>query len=117
MANPAHEALLRQGVDEWNDWRAQNGSVTPDLSGLRLTAAVLDGIDLSHARLRGATLIRSKLAGADLRHADLRDAQLHEVILNDADLFRANLENSVLASASSVERASTAPISLVLSSR
>ena len=63
MANPAHEALLRQGVDEWNDWRAQNGSVTPDLTGLRLTAAVLDGIDLSHARLRGATLIPLEARG------------------------------------------------------
>jgi uncharacterized protein YjbI with pentapeptide repeats len=99
MANPAHEALLRQGVEEWNDWRAQNGSVTPDLTGLRMPAAALQGIDLSHARLRGATLIRSKLDGADLRHADLRDARLHEVVLDDGDLFRANLENAVLASA------------------
>ena len=99
MANPAHEALLRQGVEEWNDWRAQNGSVTPDLTGLRMPAARLDGIDLSHARLQGVTLIRSKLNGADLRHADLRDAKLHEIVLNDADLFRANLENAVLASA------------------
>jgi len=99
MANPAHEALLRQGVEEWNDWRARNGSVTPDLTGLSMPAAKLDGIDLSHARLKGATLIRSKLNGADLRHADLRDAMLHEIVLNDADLFRANLENAVLASA------------------
>ena len=99
MTNPAHEALLRQGVEEWNDWRFQNGSVTPDLTGLSMPAATLDGIDLSHARLKGATLIRSKLTGADLRHADLRDAKLHEIVLNDADLFRANLENAVLASA------------------
>ncbi|GMR23423.1 MAG: hypothetical protein BMS9Abin37_1850 [Acidobacteriota bacterium] len=99
MANPAHEALLRQGVEEWNDWRAQNGSVTPDLTGLSMPAARLDGIDLSHARLKGVTLIRSKLNGADLRHADLRDAKLHEIVLNDADLFRTNLENAVLASA------------------
>lgn len=99
MANPAHEALLRQGVEEWNDWRAQNGSVTPDLTGLSMPAVKLDGIDLSHARLKGATLIRAKLNGADLRHADLRNAMLHEIVLNDADLFRANLENAVLASA------------------
>ena len=99
MANPVHEALLRQGVEEWNDWRSQNGSVTPDLTGVRMSAAMLDGIDLSHARLKGATLIRSKLNGADLRHADLRDAMLHEIVLNDADLFRANLANAVLAGA------------------
>ena len=99
MTNPAHEALLRQGVEEWNDWRAQNGSVTPDLAGMSMPAARLDGIDLSHARLKGATLIRANLNGADLRHADLRNAKLHEIVLNDADLFRANLENAVLASA------------------
>lgn len=99
MANPAHEALLRQGVEEWNDWRAQNGTVTPDLSGLKFPAASLDGIDLSHARLKGATLIRSKMSGADLRHADLRNAHLHEVVFDDADLFRANMENATLASA------------------
>jgi uncharacterized protein YjbI with pentapeptide repeats len=99
MANPAHEALLRQGVEEWNDWRSQNGSVTPDLTGLRMPAAKLHGVDLSHARLAGATLIRSKLVGADLSHADLRDAKLHEIVLDDADALRANLEGSVLANA------------------
>ena len=61
MANPAHESLLRQGVSEWNDWRAQNASVTPDLTGVRMAAAKLDGIDFSHALLRAATLIRSSL--------------------------------------------------------
>lgn len=99
MANPAHEALLRQGVEEWNDWRSQNGSVTPDLTGVRMPAAKLPGIDLSHARLSEATLIRSKLVGADLSHADLRGAKLHEIVLDDADLVRANLEGSVLANA------------------
>jgi len=99
MANPAHEALLRQGVDEWNDWRSQNGSVTPDLSGVCMPAASLQGVDLSHARLMEATLIRANLTGADLRYADLSGAQLHEVDLSDADLYRANLEDGVLANA------------------
>lgn len=99
MANPAHEALLRQGLGEWNEWRAANASVTPDLTGTRLSAARLEGADLSHACLRGATLIRSRLGGADLRYADLRDAKLHEADFTDADLFRANLENAFLSGA------------------
>ena len=97
MANPAHETLLRQGVSEWNDWRAQNASVTPDLTGIRMAAAKLDGVDLSHALLRGCTLICSSLTGADLSHADLREAKLHEVDLSDANLHRADLADSSLA--------------------
>ncbi len=99
MANPAHETLLRQGVSEWNDWRAQNASVTPDLTGIRMAAAKLDGVDLSHALLRGCTLICSSLTGADLSHADLREAKLHEVDLSDANLHRADLADSSLAGA------------------
>ena len=99
MANPAHEALLRQGVDEWNDWRSRNGSVTPDLSSIRMPAAKLRGADLSHARLTDASLVHADLAGADLRYADLCGAELHDADLTDADLFRANLERAVLASA------------------
>ncbi len=99
MANPAHESLLRQGVSEWNDWRAQNASVTPDLTGVRMAAAKLDGVDFSHALLRAATLIRSSLRGADLSHADLREAKLHEVDLSDANLYHADLEDASLAGA------------------
>jgi uncharacterized protein YjbI with pentapeptide repeats len=99
MANPAHEALLRQGLDEWNQWRTRNPSVTPDLAGVSMSAAVLPGVDLSHARLRGATLIRARLAGADLRYADLRQAHLHETDFSEADLSRANLDGAQLPGA------------------
>ena len=99
MANPAHEALLRQGVEEWNAWRAQNASVTPDLTGLRMPAARLEGVDFNHAQLEGATLIRAKMTGADLSHANLREAQLYEANLADANLFRARLAKAALAGA------------------
>ena len=99
MANPAHETLLRQGVSEWNDWRVQNASVTPDLTGIRMAAAKLNGVDLSHTLLRASTLIRSSLKGADLSHADLREAQLHEVDLSDANLHRDDLADASLAGA------------------
>jgi uncharacterized protein YjbI with pentapeptide repeats len=99
MANPAHEALLRQGLQEWNQWRAWNPSVTPDLTGVSMSAAVLPGVDLSHARLGGAILIRARLEGSDLRYADLRRAHLHETDFSDADLSRANLDGAQLPGA------------------
>jgi uncharacterized protein YjbI with pentapeptide repeats len=99
VANPAHEALLRQGLEGWNQWRRQNRSVIPDLEGLAMSAANLSGADLSHALLSGAILIRARLVGADLRYADLREAQIHEADFTDADLYRANLEGAVLPGA------------------
>jgi uncharacterized protein YjbI with pentapeptide repeats len=99
VTNPAHEALLRQGLEDWNQWRRQNRSVVPDLEGLAMSAANLSGADLSHALLSGAMLIRARMVGADLRYADLRRAQLHEVDFTDADLYRANLEGAVLPGA------------------
>lgn len=99
MANPAHEALLRQGLEDWNQWRRQNRSVIPDLEGLAMSAANLKGADLSHALLSRAMLIRARLIGADLRYADLRRAQLHEADFTDADLYRANLEGAALPGA------------------
>jgi len=99
VANPAHEALLRQGLEDWNQWRRQNLSVTPDLQGLAMSAANLSGADLSHALLSGAMLIRARLVGANLRYADLREAQIHEADFTDADLYRANLEGAALPGA------------------
>lgn len=99
MANPAHEALLRQGLEDWNEWRRQNRGVIPDLEGLAMAAKNLSGADLSHARLSGATLIRTRFVGADLRYADLRKAQMHEADFTDADLYRANLDGAVLPGA------------------
>jgi uncharacterized protein YjbI with pentapeptide repeats len=99
VANPAHEALLRQGLEDWNQWRRSNRSVIPDLEGLLMSAANLSGADLSHALLSGAMLIRANLTGADLRYADLRRSQLHEADFTDADLYRANLEGAALPGA------------------
>ncbi|HEY7818623.1 MAG TPA: pentapeptide repeat-containing protein [Vicinamibacteria bacterium] len=99
MSNPVHEALLRQGLADWNEWRHRNRSVIPDLRGLAMSAANLSGADLSHASLSGAVLIRTKLVGADLRYTDLRSAQLHEADFTDADLYHASLEGAALPGA------------------
>jgi len=71
MANPEHLDRLRQVVDVWNAWRAENPSIRPDLSG-----ADLYGADLYRAHLYRAHLNKADLSGADLSGADLTGATL-----------------------------------------
>ena len=60
MADKAHVALLRQGVEAWNQWRTQHPGTRPDLSS---------------AHLYGLDLVEVDLSGADLRDANLRGAR------------------------------------------
>jgi uncharacterized protein YjbI with pentapeptide repeats len=89
VANPEHLALLQQGVDVWNAWRAKEPSVRPDLSSS----------DLTEAHLSGANLTGADLNGADLSEADLSEANLREVNLKGAKLQDANLERAHLNAA------------------
>jgi len=41
MANEEHLAILRQGVEVWNQWRKENGEVQPDLRNISLQNANL----------------------------------------------------------------------------
>ncbi|MEH2217631.1 MAG: pentapeptide repeat-containing protein [Nostoc sp.] len=47
MANEEHLALLKQGVEAWENWRRESTIMEPDLK-----AADLNGADLSGANLR-----------------------------------------------------------------
>jgi hypothetical protein len=91
MANKEHLARLQQGVEVWNQWRAANREIRPDLSGADLHAANLSGADLF-----GADFFRADLCGADLHEANLHEANLHAADLAGACLERANLRTSVL---------------------
>lgn len=87
---------LEAGVTEWNQWRAANGNVTPDLSGLDLSGADLSGVDFSRTKLirtnlSGTDLSGANLAGADLGQANLSGANLSQADLTDADLIWAKL--------------------------
>src|SRR5271157_3789908 len=124
MANPEHLEILKQGVEQWNDWKKDQADVPPDLSeadffranlfganlgganlsGARLTEAKLRTANLSGADLRGANLDRgakllSNLDGADLRRANLRYADLTGVGLRGANLSVANLSGANLSEA------------------
>jgi Pentapeptide repeats (8 copies) len=104
VANPEHLALIQQGVDVWNAWRAKEPSVDPDLNGADLYGALLGGANLSGARLNranltGANLVEANLSGARLFEANLSGADLSLANLTSADLIGANLSRADLSMA------------------
>ncbi|NEQ21309.1 MAG: pentapeptide repeat-containing protein [Microcoleus sp. SIO2G3] len=99
MANEEHLALLRQGVEAWNEWKANNPDIRPNLSfatgsGIIIREAKLSGVDLSRADLSRADLSRADLIGSNLSEAHLKEAYLSE-----ADLIGANLCEAYLGGA------------------
>lgn len=86
MANSEHLALLAQGAQTFNQWRAHNPGLTPDLSGADLNSANLNQVNLRGAILSGADLEWAHLQGADLREATLVGASLQGAFLGGADL-------------------------------
>ncbi len=88
MANQEQLAILRQGVEVWNKWRANKHA-----SGIGP-----DKLDLRDAHLRGASLRKAQLWSVDLSGADLQDADLSYTFLRRADLTGANLVRADLRS-------------------
>jgi uncharacterized protein YjbI with pentapeptide repeats len=118
VANPEHLAKLKEGFEAFNQWRANNRDVRPDLSranligilrgaylnkaelcGANLSGAYLNKADLSGANLSGANLRGAYLNKADFSKADLRQADLTEADLGEADLRGANLSGANLRGA------------------
>jgi len=97
MASDKHVALLKHGVDAWNDWRL-NPTVA-DLSKADLSGADLSEANLSEAGVRRAHLLGADLSKADLTGADLFQANLIRANLSEANLNRANLTEASLCGA------------------
>src|SRR4051794_31335277 len=86
MANEEHVALLKQGVDIWNEWRRENPDVYyPALSGANLRAA---NLNVRAANLSEAILYQADLSGADLSGANLDKANLWITVFGDTDLSK-----------------------------
>jgi hypothetical protein len=110
-ADSKHVEALRRGPRLWNQWRMQNPSLTPNLTGIALSAGerqmgpISGGpinfsfARLSHASLRFATLSGANLEMADLSDADLSDARLDGANLSGAELCEALLERVDFAGA------------------
>lgn len=101
MANPEHVAILKQGVEVWNEWRKENPDVTPELCDANLAGAAMAGVDLRRsnlqcANLNGAHLGEAHFFMANLSKAKLNGADLGEANLGAADLVRADLSAAKL---------------------
>ncbi|MCA9893151.1 MAG: toll/interleukin-1 receptor domain-containing protein [Anaerolineae bacterium] len=99
MANPDDLAILKQGVNVWNQWRKENHDFHPDFSDADLRDYKLNGADLRYADLSGAILTDVWLSRADLFECDLNRANLTGAFLNSAKLISADLSNSILKDA------------------
>jgi len=99
MANEEHLALLRQGVDVWNEWRQNhnNYEIVADLTGANLSGLSIIGADLGRANLMGANLIGANLTEANLRMANLSEANLAGANITGGDLRMANLRMANLS--------------------
>lgn len=99
----SHGDILHQGVALWNEWRAANPDICPNLRGVYLNQAHLRGADLHSADLCCAFLYRADLRGADLSGADLGGADLTRADLEGACLWRASLGGACLSYANLME--------------
>lgn len=99
MANAEQLAILKQGVEAWNKWRAKNLGFHVDLFGADLSGADLKQANLSGADLRQADLWKADLWKADLSEADLGGASLMGAFLSGAQLGGAHLMGAHLMGA------------------
>jgi pentapeptide repeat protein len=102
-ADSEHIELLRCGPRPWNEWRAHNPQIVPNLVGISLSIGdrqfgPINGgpINLAHTRLRSAVLRYATLTGANLEGADLADTDLRDARLERADLSGADLSGALL---------------------
>jgi uncharacterized protein YjbI with pentapeptide repeats len=121
MADKEHLRVIKQGWSVWNEWRKDNSSVDPDLSGADLrkvkypnplgmlrsmityrhaergidfSSTNLAGANLSGTNLLGADFGKAVLTGADIQHANVRYANFNNAILNSANLTSTALDES-----------------------
>ena len=66
MANPEHLAILRRGVQVWDQWRTQDADKSADLAGGRFVERRTGTANLSRANL-GDGPRRLLLPSADTR--------------------------------------------------
>lgn len=100
MANQEHLAILKQGVEVWNQWRETYPEVFPelqkaDLTGIQLAGANFAWTDFYKADLEGADLQATELSHSDFWHASIRNANVTGANLKYAYLNHTNAEGAV----------------------
>lgn len=94
MANEKHLAIIRSGVDVWNNWRETTHDVEIDLSGANLKNAKLIGANFVSVNFTRANLSGADLESANLNRAELVATDLIKTCLYSANLGEANLRGS-----------------------
>ncbi|MFM7407879.1 MAG: pentapeptide repeat-containing protein [Cuspidothrix sp.] len=97
MANEEHLAILKQGVEVWNQWRGNNLHIIPDLRYANLSLANLSLANLSLANLSYASLSEANLNGSNLSDANLKYAVINDADVSEANLSGADLDEAILS--------------------
>jgi uncharacterized protein YjbI with pentapeptide repeats len=105
MADQAHVDHLGTGREAWNQWRAMNPKIIPDLrkatlrgadlSGFNFFKTNLSGAHLSNANLESAVLAKAHLWGSHLRKTNLKDSDLRSADARGADFTQSCLHGAV----------------------
>lgn len=95
MADTEHLAILKEGVETWNRWRASTNYGDADLSGADLSGMKLNEIEFLRTKLRGAILTRTQLERAHLKEADLTGATLDRTNLKHVNAREAIFDEVV----------------------
>lgn len=107
MANEEHVAILKRGVEAWNQWRRENPDVRPDLRHLNFETIPdvtdygpdLENINLSYTALQKTSFRNARLYKANLQEADLPFADLCYACFVDSNLSGAVVRVARLGSA------------------
>ncbi len=94
MANQEHLAILKQGVETWNQWRKEHPHIRPDFGRANLNGANLKRADLDRTKLSRANFHKADLYKVDFKGALLTEANLNGAKLHRADFYRANLSGA-----------------------
>jgi uncharacterized protein YjbI with pentapeptide repeats len=78
MANQEHLNILKQGVQEWNQWRKEHPEIRPDLIGANLFNVDFFDADISDADLRGASVGYTSFGNVDLSVVKNLETVQHE---------------------------------------
>jgi uncharacterized protein YjbI with pentapeptide repeats len=96
MANPEHLAILKQGVEVWNRWKAEHRDVVPNLGGVfgdptQLRDSYLREAEFFHVYLDWVDFARGNLDRAMFDSAWLRGSSFHSASLQQVSFIYANL--------------------------
>lgn len=99
MANQEHVKNIKQGVEHWNKWRAENPDIVPDLAWANLVGIDLAGANFENANMKLAFCRGGNLEGVNFRNATLYGINLEESNSKGADMEGASLEGAHLRKA------------------